>query len=78
MRRTDNSDGGPAFAVSTVDGFTEDGMSLRDYFAGHALAGICASNEATFLGYHPGKSLSEGVASDAYEIADAMLKARDK
>lgn len=50
------------------------GMSLRDYFAGQALAGMLAkATEGTF-------SNAKGVAlaaAYAYEYADAMLKARE-
>lgn len=30
-------DGGPAFPMSTNDGYSQDGMTLRDWFAGKAL-----------------------------------------
>jgi hypothetical protein len=43
------------------------GMTLRDYFAAQALAGMLAR-------YDAGK---EDMAVYAYEHADAMLKARD-
>lgn len=58
-------DGGPAFPGPTC--FTT-GMTLRDYFAGQALAGIMSRFD-----YFP------NVASDAaYSIADAMLKQREE
>lgn len=48
----------------------QEGMSLRDYFAGQALAGmIAAEGEAGF--YRP-----ETAAVRSYEVADAMLAAR--
>ena len=60
-------DGGPAFANL---GFSSDrnfnGMSLRDYFAGQALAGMLSKQFGTM----------EENAHDAYFVADAMLKAR--
>jgi hypothetical protein len=43
------------------------GMTLRDYFAAKALQGICARVHWSY----------SGAAIDAYEYADAMLKARD-
>jgi hypothetical protein len=46
----------------------ENGMTLRDYFAGQALAGILANNSAHNAPYY---------TRVAYEHADAMLKARD-
>ena len=49
-----------------------EGMSLRDYFAGHALAGICATTEDNFRG----ETSWELEAGDAYRAADAMLAAR--
>lgn len=47
----------------------QDGMTLRDYFAGQALAGMCARSR------NPDK-LNRALA--AYEHADAMLEARQK
>lgn len=70
---SERNDGGQVFPVSVtysphsgvVNGFT--GMTLRDWFAGQALAGLmanlhCAGNEASVL--------------KAYKIADAMLLER--
>ena len=50
--------------------YTEGGMTLRDYFAGQALAGC------SLLGMH--KSDEKYFAHKAYLIADAMLKEREK
>ena len=46
------------------------GMSLRDYFAGQALAG--------FLGNCTRDLSNEAAAEDAYASADAMIVERDK
>lgn len=46
----------------------EPGMTLRDYFAGQALAGICTRNLLAF-------DTSE-IAKLAYDVADAMLEKR--
>lgn len=49
----------------------ETGMSLRDYFAAKAMHGYCtnaSSSECTYSEF----------AADAYEMADAMLKERQK
>ena len=68
------NDGGPAFPAAPNPNYTDDaclgqrGMTLRDYFAGKALAGLLA--DKTIEG--PAKSY----ARSAYEVADAMLEAR--
>jgi hypothetical protein len=43
-------------------------ISLRDWFAGQALAGLCSDDEVNVLS-------CEQVANDCYELADAMLRA---
>jgi hypothetical protein len=57
-------DGGPAFPYRD----RYPGMTLRDWFAGQALAGLLASK-----GYHE-RSVA---ATDAFNLADAMLTARE-
>ena len=48
-----------------------NGMTLRDYFAAKVIQGICASG--------PDRSWSNDMlACEAYSLADAMLKAREK
>ena len=47
-----------------------DGMTLRDWFAGQAMAGMLANSDRD--GY------PEDRAQLAYEYADAMLEARDE
>lgn len=59
------SDGGSAFPKLYN---ATAGMSLRDWFAGQALAGIMTNPVG-------GEQIS--VANKAYRIADAMLAARD-
>ncbi len=68
------NDGGPAFPNVPSDPqyqSWDEGMSLRDYFAGQALAGMLAvensdaHNDATLARY-------------AYCLADAMLEARNQ
>jgi len=46
------------------------GMSLRDYFAAKAMQGMMADGQAFRL------VAESTLANTAYEIADAMLKAR--
>ena len=70
-----NINGGPAFPVPLLPGQSWqgigpcDGMTLRDYFAGKALQGICAHPDTWGL-------LQKGIARTAYDMADAMLEAR--
>lgn len=71
MADKDMSNDIQAFPVSTNDGFTDHGMSLRDYFAGQALTGIVGNVGFPVIG-----PIVERVASDAYALADAMLEAR--
>ncbi len=64
--------GGPAFPglhPSAECRFREEGMTLRDYFAAKAMQGICASGLIS-------EWSNTRLATEAYEIADAMLKAR--
>jgi hypothetical protein len=63
-------DGGPAFPIAETDKIHGSfGMTLRDWFAGQALAGIMATNP---------QSKDECLAGVAYNLADAMLLARSK
>lgn len=56
-------DGGPAFPMSSVD--SQTGMSLREWFAGQALAGICANPN--------NHNIQEVCARISYAQADAMI-----
>lgn len=58
----------PAFPVSTIDGFTQFGMTLRDYFAGQS---IVAQGDN-------GLAFTSIIAARSYAIADAMLAERSK
>lgn len=61
------NDGGPAFPRDHQHS-GHNGMTLRDYFAAQALAGMCAASmNGSFESY----------AQDAYGHADAMLRARE-
>ena len=67
--------GGPAFPVNQQlpEGMAnltpETGMTLRDYFAAKAVQGLLAGTL---------KSLDLSlIARDCYQMADAMLKARE-
>ena len=73
--------GGPAFPrdgyqiedeygrKETIQG--KNGMTLRDYFAAKAMQGYCAREDSI-------NSHFDSLASDAYELADAMLLERAK
>ena len=55
----------------------QDGMTLRDYFAGQALAGLCANHG--FINSASWDAAPNAViASRAYSLADAMLAEREK
>ena len=61
-------EGGRAFpAAATVTTFASSGMTLRDYFAAKAMQGFLASGV---------NAPANVFATKAYEMADAMLKAR--
>jgi len=65
----------PAFPVLIVDRPEElthfNGMTLRDYFAAKAMQGYCSNQQ------HTSSCTVELTADCAYEMADAMLKARE-
>lgn len=52
-----------------------DGMTLRDYFAAKAMQGILSASVIRKAGEPIG---SQVVAELSYNMADAMLKAREK
>ena len=56
-----------------------DGMSLRDYFAGQALIGRCASDPMRLaMDEHEADLVFVNAAAFAYRMADAMLAEREK
>ena len=64
-------DGGPAFPHSSSPmrgDLTEWGMTLRDWFAGQALAGMLDRTYGIKC---------EIIATRSYEMADAMIAARN-
>ena len=76
MSKTINN-GGPAFPIplhpwqTYTAHATCDGMTLRDYFAAKAMQGMAASKEHCTDGW-----AHSDIAVQAYNIADAMLRAR--
>lgn len=72
---TEVNDGGAAFPCAASDGqrsHLQEGMTLRDYFAAHAI------ESATYVGLKVGGlATADVIARHAYELADAMLKQRE-
>ena len=74
---TTKEDGGPAFAQAfAMSPKLDQGMSLRDYFAAKAMPAIYADYVSSANQHGYCEDWRIGVAIDAYEMADAMLKAR--
>lgn len=71
-----NNVGGPAFPSEWQfpDGGKADcpGMTLRDFFAAHIAGGMAAFSGTAGECYGPGD-----IAGRSYEVADAMLAARE-
>ena len=71
--------GGPAFPSAGIETATDsriyqrDGMTLRDWCAGQALAGCLINYTTTKFGFG-----EDDVAKCAYNYADAMLAERAK
>lgn len=79
--------GGPAFPRPASPAHQhgmhdpQKGMTLRDYFAGQAIAGILANPDISASAARCNVSTEEfreDTAAAAYAMADAMLKARDQ
>ena len=71
-------DGGPAYPVIGAPGASQDyqGMTLRDYFAGEALAGMLANKRFHIFGDDGDTLADEQAAQNAYDFADAMIAER--
>ena len=66
------NDGGPAFPrVNPEYCKNNDGMTLRDWFAGQALVGIAGRLMS------PTEWNGDCIASAAYELADGMMEERE-
>jgi len=65
----------PAFPVypDAFKGFVKKGLSIRDYFAGQALAGLAFN-----IFEQPSADRYGSLARKAYKIADAMLAEMEK
>lgn len=65
--------GGPAFPANHFDLTDEEhGMTMRDYFAAKAMQAVPMPQSAL----HDVQAGYDRIASHAYKMADAMLKAR--
>lgn len=74
---SEQNDGGPAFPKAGLDPWAKavevsPGMSLRDYFAAKAMCGILGGDHPITHDPDPLPT----IAKVAYDLADAMLKAR--
>lgn len=75
-----NTTGGPAFPTSN-GGSPDDGMTLRDYFAAkamQALIGTVYTDQGLIPTVHADVDDHEQLSLRAYDVADAMLKARQE
>lgn len=67
-------DGGLAFPMHEATTLREArGMSLRDWLAGQVAAGMASYSGTAGVSYGPSE-----IAGRSYEVADAMLVARQK
>ena len=76
--KTPSNDGGAAFPLineHTHPTTINNGMTLRDYFAGQALAGLCvrAADDGQRTEWR-----FQLIANVALKVADAMLAARER
>ena len=72
--------GGPAFPRphSGTSQFAQQGMTLRDYFAAKAMQTYIADKDLIDMYCFLEKNVKQEVATTAYQMADAMLKAREQ
>ena len=79
------NDGGPAFPAQPMHKFpdgaiislNQGGMTLRDYFAAQALAGVLSSGDVDIKTIVSNKLAAASFTQSCYIIADAMLAARE-
>lgn len=70
--------GGPAFPVETTAMPYAPGMTLRDWFAGQAIGAVISQFTDGFVANPASRhNAAEYFGKAAYEVADAMLEARD-
>lgn len=61
-------EGGFAFPLGSGGGWRNEGMTLRDWFAGLAMQAIIQND----------RSIYESASARAYSVADAMIAEREK
>lgn len=66
-----------AFPGVTATGYN-DGMTLLDYFAAQALKVLPVADKRYMVGPEKGKIAVGTLAWDAYDIAEALIKERDR
>jgi hypothetical protein len=71
-------DGGAAFPTDGAYRGYVEGMSLRDWFAGQALAGLLACKRFRPFMSDGAEINTELIASNCYEIADGLIAQRSK
>lgn len=77
MASSEGRDGGPAFPTMRSEVGGVDGMSLRQWYAGQAIAGMASiANANWYTEYHP--ETQKQVAQNAVALADALLAALAK
>lgn len=75
--RTENPPAFPNTGNSTWSLAPASGMTLRDWFAGQALAAVIEAMQRSHIGDHETAGGGpSGFAATAYDIADALLRAR--
>jgi hypothetical protein len=71
----------PAFSINDAARVTavggEGGMDLRDYFAAKAMQAILPTYDIQDVFENENTQMPIIVATDAYALADAMMKARE-
>jgi hypothetical protein len=80
---SDTNTGGPAFPSSEYDpqydrNILTGGMTLRDYFAAKAMQAFISAYPCQAIDSEDGGTPvdPQSIAGDAYDVADAMLRAR--
>jgi predicted DNA-binding transcriptional regulator AlpA len=77
---SDINEGGPAFPVCPAKWDTMyHGISIRDYFAAKAMQAFISAYPCQAIDREDGGTPidDDSIAEDAYDVADAMLRARE-